>query len=212
MLVSRSGLSITVNGMIRLTLPLSSESLRTWDSSSRVAFGDELYGGRAWQGEIRRAVVKTPTHTIDYVRPGGLVVPKSYFNIFEHWQPSPLTLEDAAVDLLHAVAFIPVGVLFVRLRRPPLTVAGATLCAMVLSLSLLLGKLLFNDRHLATADLVAETVGALVGATAARCLLERQRRRNRTLSAGPLAAGRTGSGVATASEGSGRGISSPGSK
>jgi len=216
MLVNGNRLSIAANGIVRRASPLSSESLRTWDPSSRVAFGDELYGGRAWQGEIQRALVKTPAHTTDYMRPGGLVVPKSYFNGFEHWQPSLqpslLTLEDVAVDLLHAVSFIPVGALFVRLRRPPLTVARATMCALALSLFLLLGKLLFNDRHLATADLVAETVGALVGATAARCLLERQRRRNRTLSAGPLAAGRTGSGVATASEGSGRGISSPGSK
>jgi VanZ family protein len=168
-------LTVVVDGRVRVRESLPSDTLRTW-SGGRVALGDEVHGGNGWRGEIRRAQVTTVGDSINYVQPGALLVPPSYFYFPDHITPFP---PPAAIEwfilVLHFLSFVSVGFLLMWISRPAFRVRSATIMAFGLAVLLALGKFLFDGRHTSVADLVAQLVGGLVGAMLGHWALRKAR-------------------------------------
>ena len=155
---------ILVDGSTRLSELVPADSAWVWDQG-QIALGDEVHGGRPWQGKIRLAQVRTAGYVVDYVRPGALSIPKSYFYLPDHVLPFPPTGKQPWLDVfLDMVSFIPLGFLIVWARRPPWRPVPATVLAAVLAVVLAAGKLLFHGRHASVAAIVMEVFGALLGA------------------------------------------------
>ena len=55
----RERVRIVVDGRTRLAERLPADSPSVW-SGGQIALGDEVHGGKAWQGEIGHAEVLTP--------------------------------------------------------------------------------------------------------------------------------------------------------
>lgn len=169
--VRDDGFRVAVDGRTRLRENMRAGSLRTWDAGLMV-LGDEVHGGRGWQGQIRRAAVGTGAGMVDYARPGALDVPRRYLYLPDHVSPfPPPTGPEWLALVLHLVSFVPIGFLLVWCRRrsaPRSTqVVVAAAIALGIAVALAAGKPFFMNRHLAVADLVVQVVGALVGAYAA---------------------------------------------
>jgi hypothetical protein len=166
-LLAGDRLRIEVGGRTRLTARIPADTPGAW-SPAEIALGDAVHGGNPWQGEISRAEVRTGGYAVDYVRPGALSIPASYFYSPDHIEPfPPPDLSQwlrAVVDLL---TFIPVGFLIVWSRRPPIHPVPATLLSAVLAVALAAGKFLFHQRHTSVADVVGQVIGALLGALVA---------------------------------------------
>lgn len=174
-IMQHDDLRIAVDGTTRLTEHLPAESLRAW-GQGQIALGDEVHGGGPWQGKIRLAQVRTVGHVVDYIHPGALSIPKSYFYFPDHVIPFPPTGKQAWMDvLLDMVSFIPVGFLIVWARRPPVRPAIATVLAAVLAVVLGAGKFLFHARHTSVASIVLQIFGALLGALLASRLAHAKR-------------------------------------
>jgi VanZ family protein len=157
-------LRIDVNGTRRLTEELPADSLGGW-GAGQVVLGGEVHGGVPWQGEIRRAEVRTPGHDVDYASPGALSIPAHYLYVPDHVAPfPPLNRQEWEALVFHLLSFIPIGFLIVWVRRPPLRPVPATLLAAALAVLLAAGKFFFYGRHMAVADIVVQTAGALTGA------------------------------------------------
>ncbi len=157
-------LRVDVGGATRLAKPLPAGSLRRW-SGAHLALAHAIHRGGPWQGEVRRAVVRTPGQAVDYLRPGALVIPGQYLYLGDHLLPfPPPTKAEWAILLLHLVSFVLVGFLLVLGRRPPVRPLPATLAATGLAVALAAGKFLFHGRHAAVADVVVQAAGALLGA------------------------------------------------
>lgn len=161
-------LRVAVDGTTRLRQRLRPGSLRTWGPGLMV-LGDEVRGGRPWQGEIRHAVVRTDAGSVDYVRPGTLETPRRYLYLPDHVSPFPPTTSGDWIALpLHFVSFVPIGFLLVWVRRRPASrrraVTVATAIALGIALALAGGKLFFQYRHLGVADIVLQLAGAFLGA------------------------------------------------
>jgi hypothetical protein len=162
-----AGIQIDVNGTRRLTEPLPAGSLKLW-RAGQIALGGEVHGGVPWRGKIRLAEVRTTGHAVDYTRPGALSIPTHYLYFPDHVAPfPPLNQGEWVILCLHFLSFIPVGFLIVWARRPPIRPVPATVLAAAFAVLLAAGKFLFHGRHTAAADLVAQTVGALLGASLA---------------------------------------------
>ncbi len=163
--VMRHGtLRIAVDGHVRLIEHVPADSAQTW-GQGRIALGDEVDGGNPWQGTIRLAQVRTAGHIVDYVRPGTLSIPETYFYFPDHVLPFPPKGEQQWLDVfLDMMSFVPVGFLIVWARRPPVGALPATALAAVLALVLAAGKILFHGRHISVAAIGTEIVGALLGA------------------------------------------------
>src|SRR5262245_6146229 len=158
---------IDVNGTRRLTEELPTDSLGGW-SAGQVALGGEVHGGVPWQGEIRQAEVRTPGHAVDYASPGTLSIPAHYLYLPDHVAPfPPVNRQEWEALVFHLLSFIPIGFLIVWVRRPPVRPIPATLIAAALAVLLAAGKFFFHGRHMAVADLVVQTAGALIGALVA---------------------------------------------
>jgi VanZ family protein len=172
-------LAVMVDGRVRLRESLPSNPLSTWHNG-RVALGNEVHGGRSWSGEIRRAEVTTVGESIDYVRSAALAVPRSYFYLPDHIAPfPPPTAGEWLIVVLHLLSFVAVGFLIMWTRRPAVGVLSVTIMAFGLAVMLALGKFFFDGRHTAVADLVAQFLGALIGAMIGqRALGEAKRRRS----------------------------------
>jgi VanZ family protein len=158
-------LAVIVDGVVRLNeSSLPSNPLSTWHGG-RIALGNEVHGGKGWSGEIRRAEVSTVGGSIDYVRTGALVIPRSYFYLPDHIAPfPPPTTGERLILVLHLLSFVVVGFLAVWIRRPALGILPATIMAFSLAVVLALGKFFFQGRHTSLADLVTQLLGALLGA------------------------------------------------
>jgi hypothetical protein len=166
--VDGEGLHIDVDATTRLSAPLPKGSLRLW-RAGRIALGDEVHGGGPWQGEIRRAAVRTPGQAVDYVRPGALVIPARYRYLPDHVMPFPPPTAGEWLSVLwHLSSFVPVGLLVVVALRPPVRPLPATLVAGGIAVVLAAGKFGFHNRHTAVADVVVEFAGGLLGALLAR--------------------------------------------
>jgi hypothetical protein len=173
-ILRRADIRIAVDGTIRLTGHLPADSARVW-GAGQIALGDEVHGGGPWQGEIRHAEVRTPGHAVDYAHPGALAIPERYFYLPDHVAPfPPPSSGEWIVLLLHLLSFIPVGFLIAWARRPPVRPVPATALAAGLAVVLAAGKFLFYARHMAVADIVLQSAGALLGALLA-VWLTRQR-------------------------------------
>ena len=174
-ILQHDDLRMAVDGPTRLTEHLPADSSRVW-GQGQIALGDEVHGGGPWQGTIRLAQVRTAGHVVDYVRPGALSIPKSYFYFPDHVLPFPPTGMQGWVDvLLDMMSFIPVGFLIVWVWRPPVRPVVATVLASVLAVVLTAGKFLFHARHASVASIVLEIFGALLGALLASRLAHANR-------------------------------------
>lgn len=176
-------LRVAVDGTTRLRERLPPGSLATW-GPGRLVLGDDVHGGRPWQGEIRRAVVRTDAGAVDYTRPGALETPSRYFYLPDHVSPfPPFNRPEWLALVVHLVSFVPVGFVLVFTRRPTLRstdVLVAVACALGIAAVLAGGKLLFSERHLAVADLVVQAAGALCGALLATSWRTGRRERSAT--------------------------------
>ena len=162
MMLQHGDLRIEVDGRTRLSEHLPTDSLRVW-SQGRIVLGDEVNGGGPWRGQIRVAQVRTPGHTVDYVRPGALSIPASYLYLPDHVEPFPPDWVQLLTAFLDMLSFIPIGFLVVLARRPPMRPVPATLLVAALAVALAAGKFLFHGRHTAGLNIVMEATGALLG-------------------------------------------------
>jgi hypothetical protein len=161
-------LRIDVDATTRLLEPVPDDTVRRW-GDGRVAFGRELHGSGPWQGEVRKAEVRTRGAVVDYLRPGALKVPNRYFYMPDHIAPFPPdSRTEWAIVLLHLLSFVPIGFLVVAAGRPPLRLLPATLLTTATALALGAGKFLFRARHTALADVTVEIVGGFTGVLVAR--------------------------------------------
>jgi VanZ family protein len=207
----RHGIRIGVDGTVRLTAPVPADSARNW-GAGQIVLGNEVHGGRPWEGSIRHAEVVAPGADVDYARPGALWIPRHYLYLPDHVAPfPPPNTKEWLILLLHLLSFIPVGFLIAIARRPPIRPIPATLIATGFAVVLAAGKFLFHARHTAVADIALQAAGALLGALLA--LLVSHLYVSRFAAAGSGSASRsrrdmaeTGSGQEMASSGSSNAI------
>jgi hypothetical protein len=172
--LDRHNVRIEVDGTTRLSKRIPADSPKVW-SGGQLALGDEVHGGRPWQGSIRQAEVLTPDQAVDYVTPGALSIPGHYLYLPDHVLPFPPTgLEEWLAVLLHLLSFVPVGFLIAWARRPPLHPVPVTVLGTMLAVLLAAGTFLFHGRHTTVAYIVVEAIGALLGALLASKLAHRQ--------------------------------------
>src|SRR5215470_17635470 len=170
MTMRQGDLRIEVDGRTRLSEHLPADALRVW-SQGQLALGDEVHGGGPWQGQVHLAQVHTPGYTVDYVRPGALLIPASYLYLPDHIEPFPPPGRvDWLTVFLDVLLFIPLGFLVVLARRPPMRPVPATLLVAALAVALAAGKFLFPGRHTALLNIVMEIAGGLLGVLLARRL------------------------------------------
>ena len=162
MMLQHGDLRIEVDGRTRLSQHLPTDSLRVW-SQGQIALGDEVHGGGPWRGQIDRAQMRTPGYTVDYVRPGELSIPARYLYLPDHIEPFPPGQVDWLTALLDLLSFIPLGLLVVLARRPPMRPVPATLLVAAFAVALAAGKFLFHGRHTAVLNIVVEITGGLLG-------------------------------------------------
>jgi hypothetical protein len=167
LILNGGAIRIIVDGRTQRTKQLPPGTVATW-GPGQLALGGAVHGGWNWQGEISQAEVITGSHAINYLHPGALSVPRSYWYLPDHIEPFPPTDTGqwllALVDLL---TFIPAGFLIAWSRRPPIHPALATVFAAVLAVALAAGKFLFHDRHTSLANVLGQVIGGLLGALAA---------------------------------------------
>jgi hypothetical protein len=174
-MLRRDELRLAVGGRIRLAQHVPADSTGEW-GPGQIALGNEVHGGTAWLGRVRLAEVRTPAHAVDYVRPGALSIPDSYWYLPDHIQPFPPTyLGQWLLAFLDLLSFIPLGFLIVWARRPPVSPLSATALAAGFALLLAAGKFLFHARHTSLVNVLMEIAGALLGALLAWRLAHTQR-------------------------------------
>lgn len=192
--ISSKTLEVHVDGNTVFTAPLPYQHLESWDSSYRLALGNELTGDRPWLGDIRKAIVRVGEKSFDYLAPDALDVPHTYTVVkssdvktkdvkdrvvilvpFLRDQDDRVSLVDWEINFIN---FIPFGWLLVLARSPRPGVLFATVLTACVSATIEIAQLLVTvDRFPSTEDFVLNTLGGAVGAWIAQHYVISIRRR-----------------------------------
>lgn len=145
------------------TLPL--RPFGAWDSSYRLALGDELKGGRPWLGAIHKAVVRAGSVTVDYLEPDVLRIPRRLI-VFHRKPITRLFADLSAIDgFVNLAGYLPLGLLLAWILRTSqgTTVLSSILIALVVSGSLELAQVFLPARSPSIDDWFLNTTGAAIG-------------------------------------------------
>ncbi len=168
--VKRDTLAVTVDGVPRIETSLPAQALASWSAEYRLALGNEITFDRPWLGTLRQAVIRVDGVPFDYLAPGALEIPSTYYLRlaprvlgvvpFRHDEISPRLWRDWIFNYL---GFIPLGLMIGGMfsRRALL---GATLFSLGVSLSMEAMQLFLPWRYPSVDDLVLNTLGGLTGA------------------------------------------------
>lgn len=172
--VRRDGrrLVLEVDGRRESATDLGPSGLTRWDTSFRLALGDEHRGSRSWRGRLTDVTVVVAGRRFDYLA-GGLEVPTRIWYVPERLRDwyRPGGMRDLTASALHGLSFLPVGALALVADRRRRRARAATV-ALVVSVVLVAGKVLFAGRHPSVIDLVAQALGGAVGVVLAYRLTE----------------------------------------
>lgn len=171
-------ISVFVDGKRRMFEDMESSPFALWDPGHRLAFGDEVDGARAWDGQIDRALFTVGDRVHDGLAQGAVEMPESVWHVPQRTRM--LWIIDAShtglSGLIHIFMFLPLGALAVfaypgRMRSGSLRRAALMgLWVGLFSATIQLGKLLFESRHPSLIYALPDATGALLGALIARKL------------------------------------------
>jgi VanZ family protein len=166
-------LSVSVDGITKLTAKLPDHALDTWAHDYRLILGNEITFDRPWLGVIREATIAVNGRRLDYLANGALTVPAIYYLQpqsdrtqlipFYRWSYSPGAFKDWAVNFF---GFIPLGFLFIVLYPRWSRVWRIGLVCLGVSLVIETMQLFLPWRHPGVEDLILNTLGGATGAWA----------------------------------------------
>lgn len=176
--ITPEAIGILVDGKSQVIAAMPEPPLKHWNPTYRIALGNELTGNQPWLGTIRKAVVRTPAGTTDYLAPDALSIPEKFTFMngpaaklipFVDLQRSWATPRDWTINLL---GFLPFGWLVAMWRQPRPGILLATVWAAGISTTIEAGQLwVFAGRSPSTEDIIMNTLGAALGAWFAGRLL-----------------------------------------
>lgn len=155
---------VRVDDRAVVDVALPSPPANRWNRGFRLALGNEVGGGRPWEGGLQRAEVRVDGRTYDYLEPGAVDVPRRFwYDPHRDWEPLlPSSPADVLVGFVHLLLYLPLGALLVA-GRPAMRVAFASLAVIALSLALTAAKMLFAMRHPSFADVAWQSLGGILG-------------------------------------------------
>jgi VanZ family protein len=164
-------LAISVDGTNRLTEKLPDDAFDTWVRDYRLAMGNEITFDRPWLGTIHQAMIDVKDKRVDYLVPGTLAIPETYY-----LQPHPDRMslvpfyqEYYSVSIIqdwivNFIGFVPLGLLVVLLYPNWSNVRRAAIICLGVSLVIETMQLYLPWRHPAIEDLILNMLGGACGA------------------------------------------------
>lgn len=154
-------LRVALDGLVRVQRQLGARAFAGWDTTMRLALGNEIDAPRPWRGMIRTARIQAGGMAYDYLEPRALERP-GYV-----WYARQINLwflfvsGSAAEAAMNLFGFIPLGMvmaalLFGRLGRAMALVAGTSLVIEVI-------QYLTPTRLPSLADLLLNVAGGAIG-------------------------------------------------
>jgi hypothetical protein len=162
-------LTLAVDGATHVTGFLPRSALQTWDDSFPLAMGNELPAGappygRAWIGEIRKALVEVDGRVIDYMDPAAVTLPRDWWDIGPPDYPIDLSRISAYDIAINLIGFMPFGAMLMSLYGYRLSIFTIMALGALLSLSIEVLQVSIPSRHPSLIDLIVNTAGAGLGA------------------------------------------------
>ena len=172
-LVRPKQLRIMIGNRIRARKALPREPLQDWDTSYRLALGNELTYNRPWLGEIRHAVVRTKGMSVNYVNPSLVeVVPSGFWIIPSAPNIVPFRDFDLRDAMLNLIAYVPFGLLLGTWYRQRTRLRSCYPVLIVFAVSLSMEAMqVFMARYPSVSDLIFNTAGGIIGLLLSRTAL-----------------------------------------
>jgi hypothetical protein len=163
---------VAIDGQVRLDDRLPDRPLELFDTTYRLALGNEFTSDRPWLGEISKATVTTAAARADYIDPARLELPGRlrYF----HNPPQLVPLRDIGADdaIVNLLGFLPLGVLigWLALERRRSLQGWTILPIILMSLIIEASQWWMPAHYMSIDDLLLNTLGGAIGLLLARRL------------------------------------------
>lgn len=187
--IEDQALRIRVNSEVTLSSALPAFPLSSWNADYRLGFANEFdpqreavlrwcgqcgrlldgfvaSGDSAWRGQIARADVVTPNHSVAYIPATSLVVPATTTRFHLDPEILPFFRRDLVDATANFLGFVPLGIVLSRLIRARMRLAGvlfAVAVAFGLSLSIEAAQFLVPVRSPSITDLLLNVAGVCLG-------------------------------------------------
>jgi hypothetical protein len=158
-------LALAIDGQPALALGLPEAVLATWQSSLKLALGNETTCDRPWLGEIRSAVIEVAGEAVDYARSAEVEAPATCWVIGYPPVVVPFRLLFPEDIVRNVLMYVPLGCLLglsIR-RRSYRALAGGLLAVLAVSVALEGAQMLVASRFTSVDDIVCNTIGGALG-------------------------------------------------
>lgn len=173
--------TLRIDGEVALFEELPPLPLKNWDRSYQVALGNELTGDRPWLGSVMRAEVEVDGQFFECLNGESLELPETYWPM-PGWKTLlivPFLIEEWKwkVDVIPNFAcFVPLGFVLALLRPTQSSFWLVVGFVALLSLTVELAQLGFDQRYPSALDWMMNVLGAALGAGCAKLFTWRRRR------------------------------------
>jgi len=171
--VKSGELAISVDDTNRLSAVIPDNVFASWARDYRLILGNEITFDRPWLGIIREATIHVNGRQVNYLEPGALAMPVTYYlqSQPDRTHPIPFYHRDYSADVfqdwvVNFVGFIPLGFLFVVLYPGWSKVWLIVLICFGVSLVIETMQIFLPWRHPGVEDLIFNTLGGAAGAWA----------------------------------------------
>lgn len=164
-------LKVTIDDAYRLIAELPANAFDTWARDYRLAMGNEITFDRPWLGTIYRAIITVDGKAEDYLVPGAVEIPTSYYLRLQPdtARPIPFYHQYYSLDVIkdwviNLFGFMPLGALIVILFPGSGSIVRAVIICLGVSLVIEAMQMFLPWRHPGIEDLILNTLGGAVGA------------------------------------------------
>jgi len=165
--VNSSKLCLISGDQRKICKTISDLPLTNWESSYRLALGNELTNDRPWLGEIREATVQTDNITRNYIGSDEITVPRLFY-ISSHRPPNlvPFVNSNLRDVVQNIFMYMPLGftlaILFGNIKKSVIIkivmLSGCLSCLMEML------QLAIPPRFTSIDDVIFNVVGGTIGA------------------------------------------------
>jgi hypothetical protein len=173
----RQTVTVEVDEKVVVTERVCDNALASWNRTYPLVLGNELTGDFPWRGEISYAAVTVGDCRVDYLKPGAVHIPSSYWH--RPWVQSLdefMHAEQTGDYVLNFTSFIPIGFVLAGLGGLRGSLVFAVVTCAIASVGVEIAQICFEHRCSSFVDLGLNVVGATAGAIVARLLFVGLRR------------------------------------
>ena len=149
-----------------IQIPIADQPLRGWNSTHRLALGNDVSGLRPWIGELQRVTITTPLGSESWLQPTRLELPRRFWLLDRQPKFAPFYHVSSGDIIVNLLLYVPLATLMTRCFKgyAKRQFLFTSLFVLIASSFFEFAQLFVQTRHFSATDIFLNWVGGTAAA------------------------------------------------